>query len=100
MGGEPSQRPEELPAALLEHDVLVSCQNLSKSSFLSRQIVKASLPSFPSHPFQPDQWVLIKYLRCKHWKAKRWQGTFENLLISRNAVKLVEHSTWIYVTYF
>jgi len=60
---------------------------------ISSFTVKGELPSpadTPLHPLQPGDWVVVKELRRKHWKSKRWQGPFQVLLVTHTAVKVAE----------
>ncbi|KAG1933982.1 transmembrane protein 161B [Pimephales promelas] len=102
MGWEP-HNPRPLPdTTLCEHDMLNYCVELDKVfSDISRQ-VKAAAPvpaETALHSIRPGDFVLIKDLRRKHWKAKRWQGPFQVLLTTHTAVKVGERALWIHGTH-
>lgn len=62
------------------------------SSDVRRQ-VSAALPvaaTGPLHHLQPADYVLVKDHRRKSWKANRWQGPFQVLLVTQTAVKVAE----------
>nr|XP_055042823.1 protein NYNRIN-like [Misgurnus anguillicaudatus] len=67
-------------------------QNISKQ-------VKAALPrpaEGPLHNIKPGDFVLVKNLRSKSWKARRWEGPFQVLLTTHTAVKVAERATWVH----
>nr|XP_040024962.1 uncharacterized protein LOC120812815 [Gasterosteus aculeatus aculeatus]XP_040024964.1 uncharacterized protein LOC120812817 [Gasterosteus aculeatus aculeatus] len=56
---------------------------------LSRKVA-AALPKpaeGPLHKLKPGDFVVVKDFRRKNWKARRWQGPFQILLVTQTAVK-------------
>ncbi|XP_026105742.1 uncharacterized protein LOC113077643 [Carassius auratus] len=49
----------------------------------------------PLHELKPGDFVVVRDLRRKSWKAKRWLGPFQVLLTTHMAVKVAERETWI-----
>ncbi|XP_062851823.1 uncharacterized protein LOC134314928 isoform X1 [Trichomycterus rosablanca] len=63
--------------------------------------VKESLPSpaVTGHTVQPGDWILTKVYKRANWKAHRWQGPFQVLLVTHTAVKIAERDTWIHISH-
>ncbi|XP_062863525.1 uncharacterized protein LOC134325307 [Trichomycterus rosablanca] len=63
--------------------------------------VKESLPSpaVTGHTVQPGDWILTKIYKRANWKADRWQGPFQVLLVTHTAVKIAERDTWIHISH-
>ncbi|XP_078066764.1 uncharacterized protein LOC144492531 isoform X1 [Mustelus asterias] len=51
------------------------------------------------HDLRPGEWVVIKDFRRKSWKARRWLGPFQVLLVTQTAVKVAERSTWVHASH-
>ncbi|XP_052437689.1 uncharacterized protein LOC127977053 [Carassius gibelio] len=49
----------------------------------------------PLHNLKPGDFVVVRDLRRKSWKAKRWLGPFQVLLTTHTAVKGAERAMWI-----
>ncbi|XP_029968045.1 uncharacterized protein LOC115403325 [Salarias fasciatus] len=84
--------------ALLRH----LCEQGHKTLFQIRQTVKEALPrpaEGPLHRLNPGDWILVKDFRRKHWKARRWLGPFQVLLVTHTAVKVAERATWIHASH-
>ncbi|XP_059500996.1 uncharacterized protein LOC125454251 isoform X2 [Stegostoma tigrinum] len=63
--------------------------------------VKKALPQSARgklHDLQPGDWIVVKDFRRKSWKAKRWLGPFQVLLVTQTAVKVAERVTWIHAS--
>lgn len=78
------------------------CVNLSETLFQIRQTSKEALPrpaEGSRHQLKPLEWILVKDFRKKHWKARRWLGPFQILLITHTAVKVAERATWIHASH-
>ncbi|XP_073781612.1 retrovirus-related Pol polyprotein isoform X3 [Danio rerio] len=50
----------------------------------------------PLHSLRPGDFVVIRDLRRKSWRAKRWLGPFQVLLTTETAVKVAERATWVH----
>ena len=102
MGWEP-HKPRPLPdTTLCEHDMLQYCVELDKVFCDISKQVQAAAPEPAEtalHSIRPGDFVLIKDLRRKHWKTKRWQGPFQVLLTTHTAVKVEERAPWIHGTH-
>ena len=88
--------------ALCENDMLTYCVQLSSALSDIRRQVSAALPkeaTGPLHKLQPGDFVVVKDFRRKSWKAKRWQGPFQILLITHTALKVAERATWIHASH-
>lgn len=101
MGVNPAHRV--LPDThLCENDMLQYCQTLSSVLSQIYQQVKDALPvpaKEPLHNIKPGDYVVVKDLRRKHWKSKRWNGPFKVLLMTHMAVKIAERATWIHASH-
>ncbi|KAK2843945.1 hypothetical protein Q5P01_010604 [Channa striata] len=89
-------------STLCENDMLQYCKSLSTAVSQISQQVKAALPSPAEttlHPFKPGDWVIVRELRPKHWKSRKWNGSFQVLLTTHTAVKVAERATWIHATH-
>ncbi|XP_075888301.1 uncharacterized protein LOC142892193 isoform X2 [Nelusetta ayraudi] len=67
-----------------------------------RRQVSAALPQAatgPLHCLKPGDYVLVKDLRRKSWKANRWLGPFQVLLVTQTAIKVAERATWIHASH-
>ncbi len=53
----------------------------------------------PLHDIKPGDFVVVRDLRRKSWKAKRWLGPLQVLLTTHTAVKVVERATWIHASH-
>lgn len=53
----------------------------------------------PLHNIKPGDYVVIRDLRRKSWKAKRWLGPFVVLLTTHTAVKVAERATWVHASH-
>ncbi|XP_078083661.1 uncharacterized protein LOC144503028 [Mustelus asterias] len=51
------------------------------------------------HDLRPGEWVVIKDFRRKSWKARRWLGPFQVLLVTQTAVKVAERATWVHASH-
>ena len=82
--------------------MLNSCTSLSSVlSQISKQ-VKEDLPDAavqPLHDLKPGDVVVVRDLRRKHWKCKRWNGPFQVLPVTHTAVKVAERATWIHASH-
>lgn len=77
-----------LSTALCEDAVLTCCSNLTCRLADVRRQVSAALPEAatgPRHRLQSGDYVLIKDLQRKSWKASRWQGPFQVLLVTQTS---------------
>lgn len=86
---------------LCNSELIVYCQNLPKTLSQIHQTVKAVPPRMaeePLHPFKSGDWLLVKGVRRKHSKAKRWLGPFQFLLTTQTAVKVAERGKLIHVS--
>ncbi|XP_049425162.1 uncharacterized protein LOC125884304 [Epinephelus fuscoguttatus] len=64
--------------------------------------VKAALPKPAEgklHNLNPGDYVVVRDLRRKNWKARRWNGPFQVLLVTETAVKVAERATWIHASH-
>ncbi len=53
----------------------------------------------PLHDIKPGDFVVVRDLRRKSWKAKRWLGPFQVLQTTHTAVKVAERATWIHASH-
>ena len=51
------------------------------------------------HDLESGDWVVVRDLRRKSWKARRWNGPFQILLTTETAVKVAERVTWIHASH-
>ncbi|XP_051947983.1 uncharacterized protein LOC127619214 [Xyrauchen texanus] len=51
------------------------------------------------HKIRPGDFVVIRDLRRKSWKAKRWLGPFQVLLMTHTAVKVAERAMWVHANH-
>lgn len=87
---------------LCNSELIVYCQNLPKTLSQIHQTAKAVPPRMaeePLHPFKSGDWLLVKGVRRKHSKAKRWLGPFQFLLTTQTAVKVAERGKLIDVSH-
>ncbi|XP_036974009.1 uncharacterized protein LOC119030483 isoform X2 [Acanthopagrus latus] len=64
--------------------------------------VKDALPAPAAHKLhdlEPGDWVVIRDLRRKNWRARRWNGPFQVLLTTETAVKITERATWVHASH-
>lgn len=72
------------------------------TSLLHGQVVQAALPQpaeGPFHSIQPGDFVVMKDLCRKSWKALRWPCPFHVLLVTHTTVKVAEWVTWIHASH-
>lgn len=87
--------------ALCEVTIVTYCSNLASALVDVRRQVSAALPQAatgPLHCLKPGDYVLVKDLRRKNWRASRWLGPFQVLLVTQT-VKVAERATWIHVSH-
>ncbi len=83
---------QQLPSTeVCEHDMLSYCKEMS--SLLSNVCVQVKaaqgkVAETPLHDIKPGDFVVVRDLRRKSWKAKRWLGPFQVLLTTHTAVKV------------
>ena len=102
MGVDPPDRRILPSTELCENVMLVYCKKLHSVLSQINSQVRAAQPipaSGPLHKIRAGDWVLVKDLRRKHWKAKRWNGPFQVLLVTYTAVKIAERATWIHASH-
>ncbi|XP_062421340.1 uncharacterized protein LOC119202433 isoform X3 [Pungitius pungitius] len=104
------------PASLLpipgdgeDHNCLAELQaqctprpDLVDTPLTNSDMVAAALPKpaeGPLHKLKPGDFVVVKDFRRKNWKARRWQGPFQILLVTQTAVKVAERATWIHASH-
>lgn len=51
------------------------------------------------HKIRPGDFVVVRDFRRKSWRAKRWLGPFQVLLITHTAVKVAQRATWIHASH-
>ncbi|XP_071326407.1 retrovirus-related Pol polyprotein [Trachinotus anak] len=64
--------------------------------------VKAALPrpaETKLHDLNVGDYIVVKDFRRKNWKARRWNGPFQVLLVTETAVKVAERATWIHASH-
>ncbi|XP_048009377.1 protein NYNRIN-like [Megalobrama amblycephala] len=94
---------QQLPSTdLCEHNMLNYCKEMS--SLLSDVCVQVKAAQgkpaeTPLHNIKPGDYVVIRDLRRKSWKAKRWLGPFVVLLTTHTAVKVAERATWVHASH-
>ncbi len=89
---------QQLPSTeLCEHDMLSYCKEMS--SLLSNVSVQVKVAVTPLHDIKPGDFVVVRDLRRKSWKAKRWLGPFQVLLTTHTAVKVAERAMWIHASH-
>ncbi len=71
---------QQLPSTeVCEHDMLSYCKEMSSLlSNVSVQVKAAQgkVAETPLHDIKPGDFVVVRDLRRKSWKAKRWMGPF------------------------
>ncbi|XP_062255780.1 protein NYNRIN-like [Platichthys flesus] len=97
----PVKRP--MPStSLCEDEMLCYCTNLSSALSAIHKQVKDALPTpatGPLHDLKPGDWVVVKDLRRKSWRHRRWTGPYQILLTTHTAVKVAERTTWIHASH-
>ncbi len=90
----------ELPSTeLCEHDMLSYCKEMSSLlSNVSVQVKAAQgkVAELPCTTIKPGDFVVVRDLRRKSWKAKRVVGKGGP---SHTAVKIAERATWIHASH-
>lgn len=74
-----------------------SVQYIMGKYYEQHEEVSAALPwaaTGPLHSLKPGDYVLVGDLWRKNWRAGRWQGPFQVLL-----VKVAERATWVHVSH-
>ncbi|XP_036977326.1 uncharacterized protein LOC119032358 [Acanthopagrus latus] len=85
-----------------EDEMLRYCANLSSVLSDIHKQVKDALPAPAAHKLhdlEPGDWVVIRDLRRKNWRARRWNGPFQVLLTTETAVKVAERATWVHASH-
>ena len=85
-----------------EDEMLRYCATLSSVLSEIHQQVKAALPKPAEgklHDLEPGDYIVVRDLRRKNWKARRWNGPFQVLLVTETAVKVAERATWIHASH-
>jgi len=85
-----------------EDEMLHYCAKLSAILSQVQAQVKEALPRPAEgklHDLRPGEWVVVKDFRRKSWKARRWLGPFQVLLVTQTAVKVAERATWIHASH-
>ncbi|XP_038658272.1 protein NYNRIN-like [Scyliorhinus canicula] len=74
-----------------EDEMLRYCPKLSAILSHVQAQVKEALPRPAEgklYDLQPGNWIVVKDFRRKSWRAKRWLGPFQVLLVMQTAIKL------------
>lgn len=86
-----------------DNEMVNYCINLAKSLSAICVQVKQARPDRsakePLHQLQPGDWVVIRDLKRKHWKQKRWTGPHLILLVTHTAVKVEGRGTWVHASH-
>ncbi|XP_060922638.1 uncharacterized protein LOC132996313 [Limanda limanda] len=67
-----------------------------------QKCVKDALPKSIDgelHDLKPGDWIVVKDLRRKSWRARRWNGPYQVLLTTQTAVKVAERATWVHASH-
>uniref|UniRef100_A0A9J8AXJ4 Histidine triad nucleotide binding protein 1 n=1 Tax=Cyprinus carpio carpio TaxID=630221 RepID=A0A9J8AXJ4_CYPCA len=81
-------KAEDADKELLGHLMIVAkkCAEQVKAA-------QGKVAETPLHDLKPGDFVVVRDLRRKSWKAKRWLGPFQVLLTTHTAVKVAERAT-------
>lgn len=85
-----------------EDEMLCYCAKFSAVLSQVQAQVKEALPQPAEgilHNLKPGDWVVVKDFRRKSWRARRWLGPFQVLLVTQTAVKVAERATWIHASH-
>ncbi|XP_060941493.1 protein NYNRIN-like [Limanda limanda] len=85
-----------------EDEMLRYCVNLSSVLLDIHRQVKDALPKSIDgelHDLKPGDWIVVKDLRRKSWRARRWNGPYQVLLTTQTAVKVAERATWVHASH-
>lgn len=86
-----------------EDEMLHYCVNLSSMLSDVHKQVKEALPKATEkklHGLKPGDWVVVKDLRRKNWRAHGWNGPYQVLLTTETAVKVAEGTAWMHASHW
>lgn len=91
---------QQLPSTdVCKNDMLNYCKELShvlSDVCVQVKAAQGKAAERPLHSLRPGDFVVIRDLRRKSWRAKRWLGPFQVLLTTETAVKVAERATWVH----